>query len=443
MRSSRLASVLGSSAIMLCCLAMASAAQNAGRQRAPVVRIYSLNGAYTLTTTKYVSPAIEVSENAYIFAVSMDLDGQIQVLHPDFPGISVRMLAHKSLHLPNFFAGFGQGTYGGGRYSMAANRNYDTRYGTSADDSRGTVIALASRAPFNLELIERGGDWDMSAIRRLIEYRSPQSAAQMLAAYLGAKGEPIGRDYLRFGGGQSDDYGYDYAYAYSACDFLGHGFSYWPSRGFRSTPYSGAPLGRGESPARIIGYDVCGLPIIGYGPTVVTRPPVPTPRPPGDTTVFPKGRFPKDGFPRVPKDGFTNASAEGIFPIPRRSGLPQMGDVTIKAPERRRGEPSQIIDAYRSQPGGGMTVPQGRIPIDRAQPRTEPTAPTGVQPPRTLRNEPRTESPPPARAPERPRESPPAPVVHERPSTPAPPPPRAEVPATKMEPVRVPPPNLK
>lgn len=441
MRSSRFASVLGSSAIMLCAFAMASAAQNAGRQRAPVVRIYSLNGAYTLNTTKYVSPAIEVSENSYVFAVSMDLDGQIQVLHPDFPGISVRMLAHKSLHLPNFFAGFGQSAYGGGNYSMAASRTYDTRYGTGGDDSRGTVIALASRAPFNLELIERGGDWDMSAIRRLIEYRSPQSAAHMLAAYLGAKGEPIGRDYLRFGT-SSDSYAY--AYAYSPCD-LYHGYAYWPSRGFSYL----APYGRISTfspkgqPARILGYDICGFPIIGYGPTVVTRPPATTPRPPGDTTVFPKGRFPKDGFPRVPKDGFTNGSAEGIFPIPRRSGVPQMGDVTIKAPARRRGEPSQIIDTYRSQPGGGMTVPQGRIPIDRVQPRTEPATATGVQPPRTLRNEPRTESPPPSRAPDRPRESPPAPVVHERPSTPAPPPPRAEVPATKMEPVRVPPPNRK
>lgn len=424
---------------MLCGFAVASAAQNAARQRAPVVRIYSLNGAYTVSTTQYVSPAIEVSENAYIFAVSLDLDGQIQVLHPDFPGISVRMLAHKQLQLPNFFAGFGQSASGSSIYSNA-NRSYDSRYG-SGDDSRGTVIALASRAPFNLDLIERGGDWDISAIRRLIEYRSPQSAGQMLAGYLGAKGEPIGRDFLRFGGGSNS---YAYAYAYSPCD-LYHGYAYWPSRGFAYV----APYGRistfspNGQPARILGYDICGFPIIGYGPTVVTRPPVPTPRPPGDTTVFPKARFPKEPLPRHPRDGGTNAAAEGVYPIPRRSGLPQMGDVTITAPARRRGEPSQIIDAYRSQPGGGMTVPQGRIPIDRAQPRTEPSAATGVQPPRTYRNEPRTESPPPSRAPDRPRESPPAPVVHERPSTPAPPPPRAEVPATKMEPVRVPPPNRK
>ncbi len=441
MRAGRFALVFGSSTALLCALTSASTAQNQARQRAPIIRIYSQSGANVVSTTSYVEPAIRVAENAYVFAVSMDLDGAIQVLHPDFPGISVKIAANRQLNLPNFFTGFAQYSGGNGIYSSAVNSRYGSRYGGGLD-SRGTVIALASRAPFNLELIESGGDWNISSIRRLIEHRSPESAAQALAAYLGAKGEPIGRDFMRFARGQSEYYPYDYAYAYSACD-LGYGYAYWPSRGFSPSLYSSARFGRRGQGARIIGYDICGLPIIAYGPTVATPTPAPRPRTKGDTTVFPKGRFPKDPIPRHPTEGSTNSAAEGVFPIPRRSGLPQMGDVTITAPSRRRGEPSQILDAYRSQPGsGGMTIPQGRVPIDRTQPRTEPAA-TGVEAPRTFRPDPRTESPPPSRAPDRPRESPPAPVVHERPSTPAPPPPRAEVPATKTEPARVPPPNRK
>ena len=96
-----LVSAAGSSALLMCMLASASTAQEPSRQRAPVVRIYSQNGG---VASSYVTPAIEVSENAYVFAVMMDLDGHIQVLHPDFPGISVRVRAQKQLYLPNFFA---------------------------------------------------------------------------------------------------------------------------------------------------------------------------------------------------------------------------------------------------------------------------------------------------------------------------------------------------
>ena len=132
-----------------------------------------------LSTSAYITPAIQVAENAYVFAVAMDMDGQIQVLHPDFPGISVKLSAHKPVRLPNFFAGFNQQAESGYYASASYPGYYDTDAGRM--DSRGTMIALASRAPFNLEKIEVNGDWDMSAIRRLMDYRSPQAAAQALA----------------------------------------------------------------------------------------------------------------------------------------------------------------------------------------------------------------------------------------------------------------------
>ena len=424
MRTAKFAAVMGASAFFLCAHVSTSGAQERARQRAPIIRVYSSNGSYVLETTSYVTPVIQVSENAFVFAVSMDLDGQIQVLHPDFPGIAVRMLAHREIKLPNFFAGFAQ-QRGSGDYSASSYAGYNA-YDDGYPDSRGTVIALASRAPFNLERIESGGDWNMSAIRQLIENRTPQMAAQSLANYLGAKGEPIGRDFLRFAGGRS--YNSYYAYSpYSACDsYYGYGFGQIrQAQIFSEINYFRR---RGQA-ARIVGFDLCGIPIVVPAGTsfVGGRLPLPRhPHNPGDTTVFPKGRFPVEGVPHHPPRSSAMAAPEGVFPLPR-SNLPQMGDVTITAPRGHRAEPGLNLHGYGTQP---MSIPQGRIPIERVTtPRTEPAA-TGSQPVRDYRPEPLVAAPPPARVPDRPRESPPppAPVIHERPSTPPPPPPRAETP---------------
>ena len=198
MRGMRSALAAGAAAIFVTLSASAVSGQDESRQRAPSIRVYSQSGA---VSSNYVTPAIEVAEDAYVFAVSFDVDGQIQILHPEFPGISVRMLKNRELRLPNFFTGFSRNDYyGSGRYISTSD------YAGMANDSRGSVIALASRTPFNLELLEAGGDWNISAIRRLIEYRPPLAAAQALAAYLGARGEPIGMDYLRFASLQNHDY---------------------------------------------------------------------------------------------------------------------------------------------------------------------------------------------------------------------------------------------
>jgi len=330
----------------------------------------------------------------------------------------VRMLAHKQIHLPNFFAGFS--IAGRSSYVPAMSAGYSA-YDDGGDDSRGTVIALASRAPFNLERIESGGDWDMSAIRRLIEDRSPQMAAQSLANYLGAKGEPIGRDFLRFSGGRRQSY---YALdAYSQCD-LYYGYAFAPTLAFnRFRAFNRISALRRDGQVRILGYDLCGTPIIAYTPaTVLTRP---APRPGRDSTGLGRPRVPVDRRPRPhPEQSASSSAAEGVFPLSRRGNLPQIGDVTITAPRGRRSEPGQVLEGYRSQPG--IIEAPRRVPIERVtSPRMEPQPTTGQQPQREpsfreLRPEPQTASPPPSRTADPPRQSPPPPAP--RPSTPAPPP---------------------
>jgi hypothetical protein len=412
MRATRMASAVAGSALLLCALAAGSGAQ-AESQGAPRIRVYSTNGSYVLATTSYVTPVIEVSENAYVFAVSMDLDGQIRVLQPDFPGISVKVQSGKRLQLPNFFTGFSRPNYQMG-YSTAGYSGYDN---DGFPDSRGTVIALASREPFNLDRVEVNGDWNMSTIRRLLADRSPESAAQALANYLGAKDEPIGRDWMRFAGGR--DYNNSYASsAYSSCDL--YSYSYAPNLGARFFQASSTlNLLRRRGQVATIGYDFCGFPfvIVHSGSLAGGHPIGRPPRSPADTnTGAPIGRFPR-GTPRHPIVSGSKSAPEKIFPLPQREGFPQIRDATITAPRGRHSEPGQILQGYRPSPGIG-SAPQGRMPIERVTtPRPEPAASTGSQPVRESRPEPRSAPPPPTRVPDAtPRSAPPpAPVVHEAP----------------------------
>jgi hypothetical protein len=417
MRAKAMATAAGSSALLLCLMASTSSAQERSRKSAPIIRIMSENGAGVVSS--YVRPVIQVAEDSYVFSVMMDLDGHIQVLHPDFPGISVRVRSQKQLRLPNFFAGFNDQRLGGG-YSMAAY----SRYSGGPDDTRGTVIALASRVPFNLQLIEAGGDWNMSAIRRLIEHRTPDGAAQALARYLGAKGERIGRDFMRFAGGQSQGYYASDSYAY--CGYGSYGYGYGNGAFFGTFARFTELRAMGLRPV-IIGYDRCGTPLIVAAPVrpgAGFRPPPPV-RPPQDTTVFPKSHFPK-GIARRP------TTPEGVFPLPDRSepikraqlgqrpDLPQIRDVTITAPRGRPAQPREIPLRYRPPTSWRPEMP---TPAENSAPSRIEAAGSGMRP--VYRPEPRVAAPSaPARPPERARE--PAPVVRERPAAPSSPPPRAE-----------------
>ncbi len=412
MRGARSALAVGVAALLLTLLASPSGAQDELRQRAPRVRVYSRSGQIA---SRYVTPAIEVSEDAYVFAVSLDLDGQIQILHPDFPGISVKILQYKELRLPNFFAGFsdrGSSYNGSGRYI-----SYSDSY-AGGRDSRGTVIALASRAPLNLDRVESDGDWNISAIRRLIEHRPPSSAAQALAAYLGAKGEPIGIDYMRFSSGEYAEY-YASTPLY-ACDLYyggsGSGLAFTRIAVLNRVER----LRQGGQSARILGYDFCGMPIVAYGPSQSHRPHVP--RDSADTAGgrnhIPRGRSAQSGWSE-PRE-----AAIGTFPMTRRPETPQAGEVLITAPTPNRRDPREIFNDPRSDRLVRESAERGRAPAERnASPAETPvigTFPPAREYPRPILRE--------------------APVVHEQPSSPPPPPRREPEPRAKPVADPVPPP---
>ena len=385
MGTARSASAAGIAALLIALLASPSAAQDRAGDGAPIVRVYSRNGPGVVSN--YVTPSIEVSEDAYVFAVSIDLDGQIQILHPDFPGISVRIREHQQLRLPNFFGGFSNP--GGGALDASGYYVSYSNYAGDENDSRGTVIALASRAPFNLERVESDGDWNISGIRRLIEHRTPASAAQALASYLGANGEPIGRDYMRFASAHRYNYANYALGALSSCD-LSYGVDLW-HLGFRRLEVLDrvSRAQRAGKRVSIIGYDFCGMPIVAYGPSRTLTRPIPR--------SGPQGR-------NVP-----GSAVLGYFPITRRAEPSQSGDATVTAPNERRRDPRQIpIDRRIDPRGGGLPGTTG-IPLERTPPRRAETTVTGVEPTREIS-----------------RPAPRAPVVHERPSSPPPPPPRAQ-----------------
>jgi hypothetical protein len=323
------------------------------------------------------------------------------------------------------------------------------------------VIALASRAPFNLELIEANGDWNLAEIRRLIEYRSPLAATQSLARYLGAKGEAIGQDYMRFAGQRQSSY-----YAYDDlgyCGGAGYGYGSLGGSFYSTQAFTRAAELRslGLRPV-LVGYDACGLPVIGVAPLARDGGfPVPLPhRQPGDTTVFPKSRMPS-GFPRNPTGGEITPRPvpQGIFPLPQRAeplepdarisvpegrrSEPQMRDVAMPAPREARPEPREISNEFRPQPVIQAFPERAPTPAERSPPsRAEPAA-IGAFP--VSRPEPREvieRSPPPAPAPretiERPPPPQPAPAPAPRAQEAPPPPPP---PPSRTEPAPVPPPR--
>jgi hypothetical protein len=394
-------------AVFLTLLAPPSGAQDNSRQRAPTIRVYSQSGPIA---SRYVTPAIELSEDAYVFAVSFDLDGQIQVLHPYYPEISVKILSHTPLRLPNFFAGFSRAE---SRYDASGRYvTYPDSYAGSEDDARGSVIALASRVPFNLGRLESGGDWNISAIRRLIEHRSPASAAQALAAYIGAKGERIGFDFMRFAAAQYHD-SYASIPLYSCDLYYGSGRS---GAAFSRLAVLDRveQLRRGGRSVAILGYDLCGMPIVAYGPSQGS--PRYLPHVPRDSTDT------ADGKKRIPRgrsaqssSGELTEAADGTFPMTLRGERIRAGDVFIAPlpPPPTRRDPREIFNNPLSEDLLRESAERGRARVERNAPSTQ-TPMIGTFP--TTREYPRPivrEAPPPR----------PAAQVHPQPvAAPVPPP---------------------
>lgn len=404
MRVNRVALAVGTAVISSSLLASSADAQTE-RRKAPVI---SLNtGLGSSVVSNYIEPTVSLSEDAYVFVISVDLDRSIQVLHPGDPGISVRMTSDRRLHLPRFFAGFMDD-----QFASRAGFGYAAfdAFGYGYTDSRGTLIGLASRKPFDLDAITVGGDWDLDALRQLVSDRDPYAAAAALARELGARGEPIGRDVHRFAGGRhfyNTSYAnrsyYDCASYYASLGYArafasGYGISYFRAAQLREAGYI----------VRFLGVDACGQPqFIVYSPAVAPQPT----RPPA-VGAFPEGRLPRSA-PRNPtKDDVTSGRTVGSRPeTPDR----YTGREVPMAPPARVNEP-RTVEKFHPQPATGTVHERPRVPAEtpRAPDRTpERAAPPVYVPDRIAA--PRSSPPPPPPPP------PPARVEREQ-ERPAPPP---------------------
>ncbi|MEX2109310.1 MAG: hypothetical protein WD802_01725 [Gemmatimonadaceae bacterium] len=386
------------SAVFLSQSLTADAYGQESRERAPVIRLSAALGSSVVTS--YIEPSIRLSEDAYVFAISMDVDRNIQVLHPDDPGISVKMSSRKQLHLPRFFAGFYQNPrYAGGSMGSFASSSYDY-YEPGLSDTRGTIIALASRKPFNLGALAIDGQWDLQAVRSLIDGRDPWSAAVTLARYLGAKGEPIGRDVHRFAGARRHYYrtaAYECHPIYGGYGFYGRGVSRFRAAALQQAGYR----------VQYIGIDACGQPRFA-----VVEGPLPCPTP-GGCTPAAVGAFPRSRVPRaVPR----NPARERAIAERTTGARPHTGerhperDVTT-SPSRVRNADPRRANRPRPQPVGGSFPERARNPITaprtpveaRPAPRISEPRPVFRPAPPVTRE--RAPSPPPApRAVERPRQ---------------------------------------
>ncbi|MDQ3672963.1 MAG: hypothetical protein M3365_01110 [Gemmatimonadota bacterium] len=384
-----------------------------GRQRAPVIRVSTALGSSVVSN--YIEPSISLGEDAYVFVIAVDVDRNVQVLHPLDPGISVRMTSRRQLYLPRFFAGFDQDS----RFASRGGSGYSSfdGYGDGYTDTRGTLIALASRKPFNLSAISVGGDWDTDALRELVRNRGPHDAAGVLARYLGARGEQIGRDVHRFAGFRGF---YNTAYqnsSYYQCagyyGALGYARAY--ASGYSISYFRAAQLRQAGYVVSFLGIDACGQPRFAVYPFAVAGPPAG--RPPA-TGAFPESRLPVT----VPRNPARDEAAVGqiIGTRPQTQERSTDSEVTNRAPAGRVIERPRVVERVRAEP---VVVERVRAePVERFHPqpveraRPEPAGGTLSERPR-----PHVEAAPAPRAPE--RVSPPV-YIPERVAAPPPPPPQ-------------------
>ncbi len=160
---------------------------------APRVRLAAL----PTTAVGIISPSISLSEPAYILAVAIKNDGEIEVLSPALPGDAIRFEAAKSIRFPEFSRGFtsfsNYGEYGSG-YRRSAFAGYGD---VAAKD--GSVLVIASRTPFNFSAISDGVEWNEESLRRIMRFKAPSQAVTALGRALTQKGQAFSHDYVYFG----------------------------------------------------------------------------------------------------------------------------------------------------------------------------------------------------------------------------------------------------
>ena len=129
---------------------------------APRIRLVVPPSVYS--GNQYVEASFQLSSDAYVLVVAVDLDRRVRVLYPETPeqsGFAARSNANR---LSRFFAGFARP----GRMSA-----YETRYDATGRISplggAGVLLAVASDRPLQLErLLDASGEWDEAALMELV-----------------------------------------------------------------------------------------------------------------------------------------------------------------------------------------------------------------------------------------------------------------------------------
>ncbi|HUQ46125.1 MAG TPA: hypothetical protein VM033_05705 [Gemmatimonadaceae bacterium] len=324
--------------------------------------------------SQYVEASFQLSADAYVLVVAVDLDRRIRVLYPETPeesGFAARSSPHR---LTRFFAGFSRSNRSSG---------YDARYGMTGRISPvgggGVLLAVASDRPLQLErLTGVGGDWDEPTLMQLIFDESLSGAAHAVGRAVVLTGQDFNTDYSTFSGRRSltayrsfasssfggcgDGYGYEYA------DVSGFGTSSYPNGYAGQAPrLIGLYQRNGQTFARYASGGGCGGVSYYDVPVNSTGPVLGAPVRADTSTAKRRPRFPgAPRFPIVSGDSGTGALARRLAPADapdRGADRPLMASgLRFRPPEQLPGERLRPIEALMAPRDAGE-FPARRRPV--------------------------------------------------------------------------------
>ena len=264
-----------------------------------------------LAMDRYVEASFNLSADAYVLVVAVDLDRRIRVLYPESPDESGFAARTSQNRLTRFFAGFGGGSANGYGTYLA---RYEATQRITPFDGGGVLLAVASDRPLQLDrLVGPDGEWSEEALSRLVYEQNLSGAAHAVGRAVVLTGQDYNADYRTFSGGRS--FG---AYSYAARSLDGCSFASGISRNnpladvydswFRGSNYAGSAvrfLGYfqrdGRTFARYLQGGCAGTSY--YDVPVVSPLPIPPDSARPDTSVQRKRRFPgARQFPSVASD---------------------------------------------------------------------------------------------------------------------------------------------
>jgi hypothetical protein len=353
---------------------------------APRIRIVIPPATYA--STRFVDASFHVSEDAYVFVVAVDLDGQLRVVYPEAPDQTGFAARSTPMRLTRFFGGFG------GPRTGAWSR-YEARYSPmqriSPFGGGGVLLAIASDRPLQYDrLIGGDGDWDEQQLAQIVFDQSLPGAAHALGRALVLTGQEYNTDYTTFAGRRSlggyttlasSSYdGCSFSYGYSSFDSFGYGGGFPSYESVPATRFVGFFRQGGQTYARYANVGPCSRPVYHDVPVAT---PVPT-RP--DTTKHDSSATQRPRrFPDAPR--FPSVTAENGDGAPRRLSPPDAHGTARERPVIASGlrfrPPEQVPSdagalSRRMSPRGFSDSPARRVPVSsdgpvmrRATPRND------------------------------------------------------------------------